>query len=122
VFVIPLFHEEIRLKRVFSSRMGETPARWATWISRTFPIYFFFSVDLVSVIVDTDYDNWAVLVQCSQVIGSAEPRFVSTRILSRTSNLGVSDWIAITSAIETADASASYKFPVDQVDCDNTAE
>jgi hypothetical protein len=77
-------------------------------------------VELVSAIVDTDYDNWAVLVQCNKMEGVSEPSFLSTRVLSRTRTPGTSAWIAITSAIEAADASAKYKYPVDQDVCDNT--
>ena len=29
-------------------------------------ITFFLAVELISTVVDTDYENWAVLVQCSK--------------------------------------------------------
>ena len=72
--------------------------------------------------VDTDYDNWAVLVQCSKPPSSdsssaSEPQFLSTRVLSRTTQPSVSDWIAVESAIAAAGVSAEHKFAIDQQEC-----
>ena len=73
-------------------------------------------VELVSAILDTDYENWAVLAQCSEA-ETKNPRFLSTRVLARSRNLGASDWIGIQNAIETAGASAPFVYPVDQEAC-----
>ena len=41
----------------------------------------FLSVNLLTAIVDTDYENWAVFVQCLQEGG--KNKFLSTRVMSR---------------------------------------
>ena len=45
----------------------------------------FKGVNLLTAIVDTDYDNWAVFMQCMQEGG--KNRFLSTRIMSRQPSL-----------------------------------
>ena len=91
-------------------------------------------MELISAIVDTDYENWAVLVQCSDMSISnngvasppgttdnldEEPNFLSTRVLSRKKSLSTGDWIKIQAAIERAKASAPFRYPVDQEFCDD---
>ncbi|XP_023324477.1 uncharacterized protein LOC111698387 [Eurytemora carolleeae] len=58
----------------------------------------FKGVSLLSGIVDTDYENWAVFVQC--VNESGENKFMSTRVLSRTRDLSPQDWLTVREAIQ----------------------
>ncbi len=77
------------------------------------------SVDLMSVVVSTDYDSYAVVVQClSDSDGSGgEPRFLSTRILSRGRSLTATGWLKVEETIEAADAAAPFRYPVLQAPC-----
>ena len=75
------------------------------------------TVDLVSILVDTDYSGWAVLVQCSES-GAGEPVFLSTRILSRARVLTAGQWVRVEEAVERAGAGAPFRYPVDQQNCD----
>ena len=78
--------------------------------------HLIFLVDLLSSIVDTDYENWAVLVQCRN---SAEKntKFLSTRVISRRRSLSVDHFIEAQAAIERAGVGAPYKYPVAQDVC-----
>ena len=69
------------------------------------------------IILDTDYDNWAVLTQCKEL--DTEVTFTSTRVLARSKNLGASDYIGIESAIENAQAAGSHVLRMDQTHCEN---
>ena len=76
------------------------------------------SVDLLSAILDTDYSRWAVIAQCSKPSGSkTEPRYFSTRIMSRARSLGSADLAQIQAAIQDSSVGAPYKYPVEQEVC-----
>ena len=76
--------------------------------------------------MDTDYENWAILVQCQEMPTggglsgalTTEPQFLSTRILSRSRTLSTDDFMRAQAAIEAADASADFRYPVDQSVCE----
>lgn len=76
----------------------------------------FKNVELVSVILDTDYSRWAVLAQCSRS-GGGEPSFLSTRVMSRTRTIGNADWNRVRAAIRDANAAAPHKYAVEQGVC-----
>lgn len=75
----------------------------------------------MSIIVDTDYENWAVLVQCQEV-GSAEPQFLSTRVLTRRRDIHAAEWYPIESAIKVANANANYHNMVSQEFCEEDGD
>lgn len=98
----------------FSFVSESKPSLWDTQLR---------GVELISAIVDTDYDNWAILVQCQQLPSAGgglepEPHFLSTRVLSRTRSLSTDDFMRAQAAIEAAEASADYRYPVDQDVCE----
>ncbi len=71
-----------------------------------------FAVELVSIVADTDYSNWAVLVQCHERgagSGADSPLFLSTRVLSRTRSLSSAHWMEVQDAVEKADAGAPHR-------------
>ena len=76
--------------------------------------------------MDTDYENWAILVQCQELPTGAgltgalttEPQFLSTRVLSRRRTLSTDDFMRAQAAIEAAEASADFRYPVDQAVCE----
>lgn len=71
----------------------------------------------VHVVLDTDYANWAVFLQCSEQ-GSGEPTFHSTRILSRMRHpVGADHWIKIEKAVETAQAAMPFRYAIEQGNC-----
>lgn len=77
-----------------------------------------FSVDLLSTILDTDYSRWAVIAQCSKPSGTkAEPRFFSTRIMSRSRSLGAAELGQIQAAIQDTGVGAPFKYAVEQDVC-----
>ncbi len=71
-------------------------------------LFLFFPVNLVSLVIDTDYSNWAVLVQCHEGV-SGEPAFLSTRLLSRTRKVEAGHWIKAEKSVERAKAAAPYR-------------
>lgn len=78
----------------------------------------FKGVDLLSAILDTDYSRWAVLAQCSRPTGAkSEPKFFSTRIMSRSRSLGAADLARIQAAIQEGNVGAPFKYPVEQGVC-----
>ena len=51
------------------------------------------SVNLLTAVVDTDYDNWAVFVQCMTEDG--KNKFLSTRVMSRAKTLSADQWLLV---------------------------
>jgi len=76
----------------------------------------FKGVDLLTAVVDTDYRNWAVFVQCVEEGG--ENRFMSTRVMSRKTDLSAQDWLSVREVIKGSNLEAKYKYEIDQVDCE----
>ena len=76
----------------------------------------FKNVDMVSVVVDTDYSRWAVLAQCTKNSYGA-PTFGSSRILSRSRTLSSADLDRARAAIREAGIEGPYKYSIDQQDC-----
>jgi hypothetical protein len=72
------------------------------------------------VVLDTDYSRWAVLAQCSQGADKDLPKFLSTRILSRSRDLGDADWDRVRASIREANVAAPHKYSVQQSDCNET--
>jgi len=74
---------------------------------------------LVTLILETDYDNWALLVQCKrQKDGTTS--FLSTRILSRKRNVDPKEVELIDQVISSNDPSGGagqYRYPVEQGEC-----
>ncbi len=64
-------------------------------------------MDLVSLVSATDYENWAVLIQCHDQAGT--PRFLSTRVLARSRTLSADHWIKAEEAIQAANARAKFR-------------
>lgn len=74
-------------------------------------------------VLDTDYDNWAVLSQCKST-GGDSPALLSTRVLSRGRDLGAAGWLragaaAAEAAAGAAGAAAPFRYAVDHGDCDD---
>ncbi len=58
----------------------------------------------MSVVVDTDYDSWAVVAQCRQGASpsSPEPTFLSTRVLARRRRIDTADrWLQVSARTPT---------------------
>ena len=60
-----------------------------------------FLVNLLTAIVDTDYENWAVFVQCMQEGG--KNRFLSTRVMSRHPSLAPQHFLVARETIKVGD-------------------
>jgi len=58
----------------------------------------FKGVNLLTAVVDTDYDNWAVFVQCMQENG--KNKFLSTRVMSRSQSLTPDQWLLVKETIQ----------------------
>lgn len=74
---------------------------------------------LVTLILETDYDNWALLVQCKRRMDGTT-NFLSTRILSRKRTVDPAEVKLIDSVIRSNDPSSNsgqYRYPVDQDGC-----
>ena len=56
------------------------------------------SVNLLTAVVDTDYDNWAVFVQCMTEDG--KNKFLSTRVMSRAKTLSADQWLLVKETIQ----------------------
>ena len=56
------------------------------------------SVNLLTSVVDTDYDNWAVFVQCMTEDG--KNKFLSTRVMSRDKTLTADQWLLVKETIQ----------------------
>jgi len=76
----------------------------------------FKNVEMVSVVVDTDYSRWAVLAQCVKNAYGA-PSFQSSRILSRTRTLSGPDLVRARAAISEAGMEGPFKYTIDQESC-----
>ena len=76
----------------------------------------FFSVETVSVIVDTDYSRWAVLAQCMKN-EFGQPAFFNSRILSRTRSLSAADMDRARAAIHENHVNGQYTYTVSQDEC-----
>lgn len=76
----------------------------------------FKNVEMVSVVVDTDYSRWAVLAQCVKNSFGA-PVFQSSRILSRNRSLGAADLDRARAAIREAGVEGPFKYSIDQENC-----
>merc|ERR1711953_283056 len=85
----------------------DTTAKWNT---------NFKNVEMVSVVVDTDYSRWAVVAQCTKN-PSGEPTFQSSRILSRSRTLSSPDLDRARAAIRDADVEGPYKYSIEQENC-----
>ena len=72
-------------------------------------------VNLLTAVVDTDYDHWAVFVQCMQENG--RNKFLSTRILSRARTLSADSWLLAKETIQADHLEAEYKYSIDQRNC-----
>merc|ERR1712241_39282 len=78
----------------------------------------FRGVELASLILGTDYTSWAVLAECNKSpSGAPTPRYLSTRILSRTRSLSPDALAAVARVINAADSDAPFRYPVDQGVC-----
>jgi len=78
----------------------------------------FRGVELASLILGTDYTSWAVLAQCNKnSADSPSPRYLSTRILSRTRSLSPDALAAVARVINAADSDAPFRYPVEQGVC-----
>ena len=73
-------------------------------------------MEMVSVVVDTDYSRWAVLAQCVKNAYGA-PSFQSSRILSRTRTLSGPDLVRARAAISEAGMEGPFKYTIDQESC-----
>ena len=85
-------------------------------ILESLKIFFFLLVEMVSVVVDTDYSRWAVVAQCTKN-PSGEPTFQSSRILSRSRTLSSPDLDRARAAIRDADVEGPYKYSIEQENC-----
>ena len=56
------------------------------------------SVNLLTAVVDTDYANWAVFVQCMTEDG--KNKFLSTRVMSRAKTLSADQWLLVKETIQ----------------------
>jgi len=75
----------------------------------------FKGVNLLTAIVDTDYENWAVFVQCMQEGG--KNRFLSTRVMSRHPSLAPQHSLLAKETIKAGSLEGDYKYPIDQEEC-----
>merc|ERR1711997_581207 len=75
----------------------------------------FKNVEMVSVVVDTDYSRWAVVVQCTKT--TSGETFQSSRILSRTRTLSSPDLDRARAAIRDANVEGPFKYTIDQENC-----
>merc|ERR1712154_5904 len=75
----------------------------------------FKGVNLLTAVVDTDYDNWAVFVQCMQEDG--RNKFLSTRVMSREQNLSADHWLLTKETIQADNLEAEFKYTIDQRNC-----
>jgi len=75
----------------------------------------FKGVDLLTAIVDTDYDNWAVFVQCSNE--ESQLKFMSMRVMSRSTDLSPQDWFTVREIIKGGNLESRYKYEIDQTSC-----
>ena len=75
----------------------------------------FKGVNLLTAVVDTDYDNWAVFVQCMQEEG--RNKFLSTRVMSRDQTLSSDHWLLAKETIQADNLEAEYKYSIDQRNC-----
>ena len=75
----------------------------------------FKGVNLLTAIVDTDYNNWAVFVQCLQEDG--KNRFLSTRVMSRRPSLAPAHWLLVKETVKAGNLEADFKYPIDQEQC-----
>ena len=55
-------------------------------------------MNLLTSVVDTDYDNWAVFVQCMTEDG--KNKFLSTRVMSRAKTLTADQWLLVKETIQ----------------------
>ena len=55
-------------------------------------------VNLLTSVVDTDYENWAVFVQCMTEDG--KNKFLSTRVMSRAKTLSADQWLLVKETIQ----------------------
>ena len=76
----------------------------------------YFSADMVSVVVDTDYSRWAVLAQCVKN-DYGPPSFLSTRIMGRSRALNSADMERARAAIRDSQVNGGYIYGVGQDDC-----
>lgn len=75
----------------------------------------FKGVSLLTAIVDTNYSTWAVFVQC--VTEDGENKFMSTRVMSRGTDLSPQDWLAVREVIKSSNLEAEFKYEIDQSQC-----
>ena len=68
-------------------------------------------------ILETDYTNWAVIVQCN-LDKDNEAVFSSTRILSRSRHPDPKDLVAIENALAGSQADGLFRYPIDQSNCE----
>ena len=52
----------------------------------------------MTAVVDTDYENWAVFVQCMTEDG--KNKFLSTRVMSRAKTLSADQWLLVKETIQ----------------------
>ena len=75
-----------------------------------------FLVEMVSVVVDTDYSRWAVIAQCVQN-AYGPPTFQSSRILSRQRTLDDADLDRAKVALREFNIEGPFKHTIDQNNC-----
>jgi hypothetical protein len=75
----------------------------------------FKGVDMLTAIVDTDYQNWAVFVQCANE--DSQLKFMSMRIMSRSTVLSPQNWFSVREIIKSNNLDARYKYEIDQSTC-----
>merc|ERR1712004_519060 len=87
--------------------LNDSSAKWNT---------NFRNVEMVSVVVDTDYSRWAVIAQCVQN-AYGPPTFQSSRILSRQRTLDDADLDRAKAALREFNIEGPYKHSIDQNNC-----
>merc|ERR1712241_1636054 len=69
----------------------------------------FKGVNLLTAVVDTDYENWAVSVQCMEEGGTN--KFLSTRVMSRRPSLTPANWLLARETIKSGGLEAEHRYP-----------
>ena len=85
----------------------------------------FKGVNLLTAVVDTDYENWAVFVQCMEEGGTVKDniddillckwftvqnKFLSTRVMSRRPSLTPANWLLARETIKSGGLEAEHRY------------
>merc|ERR1711953_494302 len=88
------------------------PAMWETKLADR---------HLVKLVLETDYDNWAVLVECQRLVDGTS-KYLSTRILSRSRNVPAEEIGLINSLIsEGGNNMGRFRYTMDHDGCNEIA-